>query len=174
MKYVSPRLKTVSIVFTISLSSILIVKKSNAQNSFYWPNGKPFITKENNVLSHLDSIGIKTRHDFNYKNTVVFYYSLSKEPAFVLSDRKSEIPEALKSYNHKKYLSSRDFEQDIKGMIEKVALDTAYALEVLGKPTIRKPGEESYSQTWVYKKYNLKLVFEFQNAVRYDSKVTEP
>ena len=116
----------------------------------------------------MDSIGISTTHEFSFKKTIIFFYSLSNEPAFVLSEKKAEIPEALKFYNHKNYLNSKDFEEDIEMMIEKSALDTTYALEVLGKPSTKYGGEEDYSQYWIYTKYNLRLKFEFQNAVKFE------
>ncbi len=144
----------------------------NAQNRCYWPDGKPFITPGNTIQTLLDSIGISTYHSYLYKSTEIFYYSLSNEPAFIITPKKYEIAEALKSYNHNKFINSYDFEMDLEGMIEKVALDTTYAFEVLGKPSAKYTGKEDYSQYWIYTKYNLKLKFEFQNAVSY--KILKP
>lgn len=150
----------------LSIFFLLLVSYTWGQsNHFYWPDGKPFITKENNIKSHSDSLKLWEPHTFSYKQTIVFFYPLSSRPAYLLTDNPREIFEALKAYKPSAYKYS-EFKEQLMFMVGSKMLDTTYVLKSMGKPDLRINNKEG--NMWMFKKRKVSLFLQGEMVDDYE------
>jgi hypothetical protein len=98
----------------------------------------------------------------NFKLGQVYFKKLSNKPIFILFiDKKSpmKIKEILNSYDYSKYLNSYTYYWDLKDMIKRGVLTKDYLQDIFKDPD-SKGKEDDGLEYWIYKNYNVKIIFD--------------
>lgn len=96
---------------------------------------------------------------------MVAFQKLSNVPIWIFTNSRAKVPGLIKQFDYKKYLQSWEFKNDVQYLVKERALDTSYALRVLGKPDVRKWDYSEVFEEWIYKRLGLMLTFDTSMAI---------
>ena len=141
-----------------------------AQFNAYYPDGKKITIKYETIGSLLDSLGINESESYSHKLGYVYFKRLSNKPIFVFFMGKEyplKVKEMISSYNYTKYLNSYSYYHDLKDMIKEETLTKNYLKDVFNEPSLKGQNENA-SEYWIFKNYNVKIIFENDTAKSVD------
>jgi len=156
-------MKKTLLVFLFSILTFSIFAQLSNECNAYYPNGKKINLTFNTIKDLLDTLGIKETENYNNKYGIVYFKRLSNKPIFILFFKQNyptKIKEIIASYNqpYYKYLNSYDYYFDLKDMIKKGSLTKDYLKDIFNEPDIKEQNEDG-SEFWVFKNYNVKIIF---------------
>lgn len=129
---------------------------------------------EGKSIHEVDSIlgvpAIHVHHVSSKPLRIAGFYPLSKKPVWVYANSPSEISSILKSFDFSKYMKSFDAEIDLEKLIGKKLLDTAYVRKNLGSPDRITLDHMEVFDVWIYKNYNLAIIFNDTIAIEFERK----
>jgi len=135
---------------------------SNAQNLFYYPDGKKYIGKAktiNDINKELAKGLPVYKHFPRIKDdySAVGFKMFTDIPIWVITEHPKRIKEYINSFDLSEFLHSWEFEFEIEMCIEKGNLTDIYLLESLGRPDKKtKLGTAKITlEEWYYSNFGI-------------------
>lgn len=152
-------------IHILNIFFLLLSHNLFSQFNAYYPDGRKITLKFETINQLLDSLGYNETETYRHNLGEVYFKRLTNQPIFILFDKKSyptKIKEIISSYNYQEYLNSYSYYWDLKDMISENTLTKKYLKDNFKEPDIKDKIDDG-SEYWIYKNYNLKIIFDGEN-----------